>query len=346
VEATGFKTFVVPDLALAAGDRARVDASLAVGQATEQVQVTDLAPGRSTDTSSIGQAVTGRTVQDLPFNGRNFVQLAQPTPGITEGQSSALSGGSRPDYCRPTAALSANGQSDSLNNQTIDGTDNNERVIATIGVRPSIDAIAEFRIETNLYSAEIGRTAGAVVNIVTKSGTDEFHGSAYDFLRNDVLNARNFYATTGPKPEYRQNQFGGSLGGPIKKDKTFFFGDYEGNQAVQGITTILTVPTAFEEANVGNFSDIKGPALTASQINPIAAKYFALYPTPNLPGVANNFQSVTNKTISANTVDARIDHYFDSRNIFFARYTLNQIQTVLPSPLPGVNNGPDFESNA
>jgi hypothetical protein len=336
IEMVGFKAYVVGDLALAAGDRARVDATLTVGQVTEQVQVNEVSTALETDTSAVGEAITGRTVQDLPLNGRNFVQLAQLAPGVNEGPPGALSGGSRPDDRRPTASMSANGQSDSTNTETIDGTDNNERIISTIGVRPSIDAIAEFRVLTNVYDASIGRTAGAVINIVTKSGSNQFHGTAYDYFRNDVLNARNFYATVGPKPEYRQNQFGGSVGGPIRKDKTFFFADYEGNQAVQGQTAILTVPTAFEEANVGNFSDIKGPVLTAAQINPIAAKYFALYPAPNLPGVSNNYDSTTNKTVSANTMDARVDHYFSQNDIFFARYTLNQIQTALPSPLPAV----------
>lgn len=336
IEAPGFKQYSVADLALAAGDRARVDAKLAIGQVTESVEVNEVSTPLATDTSSLGQAITGRTVQDLPLNGRNFVQLAQLAPGVNEGPPNALAAGSRPDDRRPTASMVANGQSTVLNTETIDGTDNNERVTNTIGVRPSIDAIAEFSVQTNVYSAEISRTAGAIINIVTKSGTDQFHGTAYDFLRNDVLNARNFFATTS-KPEYRQNQFGGSIGGPIRKDKTFFFADYEGNQAVQGRTTILTVPTAFEEANVGNFSDIKGPVLTAAQINPIAAKYFALYPAPNLPGIANNFESITNKGVSANTVDARVDHYFTQNDLFFARYTLNQIDTTLPSELPRVN---------
>lgn len=146
-----------------------------------------------------------------------------------------------------------NGQPENMNNYMIDGMDNNERSVGTIIVKPSIDALQEVKVLTNLYPAETGRTGGAVINMITKSGTNAFHGSVFEFLRNDKFDAKDFFNVpqagnpfAGVKPEYRQNQFGGSLGGPIRKDKTFFFGDYEGLRVVQGKTFPTTIPTACE----------------------------------------------------------------------------------------------------
>ncbi len=172
--------------------------------------------------------VTEKQVQELPLNGRNFVQLAQLAAGANEGTATAISNGNRPDDRRQTSAVAANGQSDTLNQEFVDGLDNNEATIGTIGVRPSLDAISEFRVITNLYPAEAGKTPGAYINIITKSGTNQIHGSAYEFIRNDAVDARNFFARTGRTPEYRQNQFGGSIGGPIVRDRTFFFGRLRG----------------------------------------------------------------------------------------------------------------------
>ena len=337
VEADGFKKVTVSHVSISAGDRARIDERLQAGGAQETVQVTAASPALQTDSSTLGVAITEKSVQDLPLNGRNFVQLAQLTPGANEGPSGALSSGSRPDDRRQSSSLSANGQSDSFNTELIDGIDNNERVISTIGVRPSIDSIAEFRVQTNLYTAEVGRTAGAVINIVTRSGSNQFHGTVYEFLRNDVLNARNFFASTGAKPAYKQNQYGASLGGPILRDKTFFFGDYEGYRISQGITSVLTVPTAYEEQNVGDFTDIGGAKIPAVAVNSIAAKYFALYPAPNLSGSVNNYNSTSNRTQDSSTFDVRVDHSFNSQNLFFVRYTMNDVSTDMAGPLPVVD---------
>lgn len=337
VEAKGFKKSVVPEVTLAAGDRVRINAQMDTGSVVESVDVNATSPALQTDSSSVGIAITEKAVQDLPLNGRNFVQLAQLTPGANEGPAGALSSGSRPDDRRQSSAISVNGQSDSLNSELIDGTDNNERMIATIGVRPSIDSISEFRVETNLYTAEVGRTAGAVINIITKSGTNNVHGTAYDFVRNTALNARNYFATTGPKPYYNQNQFGGSVGGPIRKNKSFFFGDYEGYRISQGITSLLTVPTLYEEKNPGDFTDIGGVKVASSTLSPIALQYFALYPAPNLPGAVNNFNSTSDKSQNSNTYDARVDQTLSEKDSIFARFTLNDVNTTLTGPLPVVD---------
>ena len=169
---------------------------------------------------------------DLPLNGRNLTNLVQLSAGVTEGAFNAAGGGNHSTDRRLTSAFSANGQNDFLNNNMIDGMDNNERYFGTIVVRPSLDAVQEVKVSTNLYPAEVSRTEGGVADVITKSGTNTFHGSLFEYLRNDVLDARNYFATTGPKPELRQNQFGGSIGGPIQKNKTFFFGDYEGFRQV------------------------------------------------------------------------------------------------------------------
>ena len=240
---------------LASGDRARVDGRLTVGSVTESVQVTAESPLLQTDTSTVGARFTDKAVQDLPVAGRNIVRLVQMIPGASEGQVSSLANGTRPDDRRLTSSVSINGTADTQNNQLIDGLDNNERAIGTVGIKPSIDAIAEVMVQTNLYSAETGRTLGGVINILTKSGTNVLHGTAYDFVRNDMFDARSFFARS--KPELTQNQFGGSLGGPLRTDRTFFFVDYEGYRSTQGVTNLITVPTA--RMRTGDFSELSTP---------------------------------------------------------------------------------------
>jgi len=335
VDAPGFKSFIVPDLALAAGDRARVDAALQLGQQSETIEVTAQPAALQTDSSILQDTVTEKAVQDLPVNGRNFVTLAQVTAGANSGPPDGISSGTRPDDRRPTASVSVNGQGDLLNNQLLDGLDNNERNIGTIGVRPSIDAIAELRVQSNLYSADVGRTAGGVINILTKSGTNSFHGSAYEYLRNDALDARDFFALSSP--EYRQNQFGGSIGGPIRKNKTFFFADVEELRMVQGQVNTTTVPTAYEEAHPGDFSDIGGPVIPSFLIDPIGAKYFALYPTPNRPGAFNNYTSAFNEIQNNTTFDSRVDHHIDDNDALFARFSRNSTYTLVPGAFPEVD---------
>src|SRR5439155_18258229 len=207
---------------------------LQVGAVAENVTVTGESPLLQTDTATLSSLVTEKAVQDLPVNGRNFVRLVQLVPGATEGVPNSLASGTRPDDRRQTSAISINGALDNQNNQLIDGIDNNERFIGTVGVKPSIDAIAEVKVQTSMYTAEVGRTAGGVVNIITKSGSNAYHGSAFEFYRNDRFDARNFFATNVAKPVLHQNQYGGSLGGPVVKSRTFFFADFEGFGVTQG----------------------------------------------------------------------------------------------------------------
>lgn len=257
VKMSGFQTASITNLTVSAGDRRRADAALAVGAASETIEITTVASVLQTDTSSIGSNVSNRAVQDLPLNGRNFINLAQIIPGAAEGAPNSISSGTRPDDRRPTSSVSVNGQSEVLNDQLVDGLDNNERVIGTIGVRPAIDSIQEVRILTNTFSADGGRAGGALINVITKSGTNNFHGSLYEFFRNDKLNAYAYqFGAHAPKPRLRQNQFGGSLGGPIFKGKAFFYGDAEFFRQIRGgLPSSLTVPTLYQQQHPGDFSD-------------------------------------------------------------------------------------------
>ncbi len=336
VKAKGFADFEARSIKLAVGDRLRIDAKLAVGQQAVEVDVNATAAALQTDSSSVGTMITDRAVQDLPLNGRNYINLVQLSAGVAQGLSNAMNSGSRPDDRRLSSSYSANGQTDEVNNNLLDGMDNNERFIGTIGVRPSIDAVQEVRVTTNLPPAELGRTAGAVVDLITKSGTNQLHGSAFEFFRNDKLDANNFFANTAglPRNELRQNQFGGSVGGPIVKDKTFFFGDYEGYRQVAGTTSTVTVPTAFEHANPGNLTDIGGPVIPASQLDPLGEKLFSLYPTPNGPGTTNNFTASPRRTQYSTTYDVRVDHHISSQQTIYGRYSFNDVTTFTPNILP------------
>src|SRR5277367_4629220 len=254
VKAGGFQESITKDLAVEAGDRARADVHLQIGSASAVVEVTATTPLLQADSATVRSTVTAKAVQDLPLNGRNFVQLVQIVPGANEGPGNGLTSGGRPDDRRQTASFSVNGQDDTLNNYTIDGIDDNERIIGTIGVRPVVSAIQEISVQTNNYTAEAGRTAGGVVSVVTRAGTNQFHGTAYEFFRNDIFDARNVLQTTGSKPELRQNQFGGSIGGPIFKDRTFFFGDYEGYREVNGFTYTKTTLTQNEYNDINSIN--------------------------------------------------------------------------------------------
>ena len=297
--------------------------------------------------------MTAKAVQDLPLNGRNFVQLVALTPGANEGAGNSLSSGGRPDDRRTNAAgLSVNGQDESLNNWVVDGVDDNERVIGSIGVKPNVEGIQEITVETNSYAPEAGRTAGGVINIVTKSGTNRFHGSAYEYFRNDIFDGRNVLQTTGNKPELRQNQYGASINGPIFKDRTFFTFDYEGFRQVSGLTDTGTVPTQQEwndinGQNGGSLADLFSRTNNGTQalggaaaVNPLMLQYLKLYPAPTNPGAAagtSNFTISPSKTQNYNTYDARIDHKINDKNQIFARFTYNSVDTFTPPNFGTVN---------
>lgn len=377
VEAKGFKSFVAPNISLSAGDRARADAKMEVGDVSQTVEVSGtVAPALQTDTSTIGSLVPSQSVEDLPLDSRNIVRLVQLTAGATEGSPSSIAEGARPDDRRLTSAISMNGQGDSENTNLVDGFDNNERIIGFLGARPSIDAIQEVQVTSNKYDASVGRTGGAVIDVVTKAGTNEFHGSAFEFLRNKVLNTNPnwaFSGTSAPNPDFRQNQYGGSLGGPIFKDKTFFFVDYEGfAQAIGLLASTYTVPTMCEKGKivcpdgkqqVGDFSDINpvskpggsssqdtimGPDIPANLQTPLGLAFFNMYPLPTCgpgtsavcssgaAGFTNNYTSAPVRTQNSKTYDARVDQHFSDKNSLWGHITYNGETTITPNGFPNV----------
>ena len=344
IEAKGFRTFVTKGLNLSAGDRLRVDGKMAIGMASESVLVSAKS-ALQTDSSTIETSITTKTAADLPLNGRNLTNLVQLAPGVTEGAFNAAGGGNHSTDRRLTSAFSANGQNDFLNNNMIDGMDNNERYFGTIVVRPSIDAVQEVNVSTNLYSAEISRTEGGVADVITKSGTNTFHGTLFEYLRNDALDARNYFATTGRNPELRQNQFGGSMGGPIQKNKTFVFGDYEGFRQVYAQNTYTsTVPTTAQENLVA--ATAVGQTIPAGSllgntspvvVSELGKNLFTLYPRPMSSATINNFVYSPARTQFSHTFDVRVDHRFSDQDSLFGRYSFNDVNTNTPGSLPNVS---------
>lgn len=341
VSAKGFKTATIEPFALASGDRAREDAHLAIGSQGEVVEVEAQAPALKSDSSVLSNTVTEQATQELPLNGRNVYGLVQITAGATEGLNNGLASGNRPDDRRQTSSVSVNGQADVINNQLIDGMDNNERVIGSIGVRPSVDAIQEVNIQTNTFTAESGRSAGAIINVITKSGTNNIHGTAYEFIRNDALNANPYkFGAAIPKPHFRQNQFGGSIGGPIIKDRTFFFGDYEGFRLTRNQNpSQTTVPTAFERANVGNFTDNPAINTTVTPSDTAGLAYFNLFPMPTSTALSNNFTGTPSYKQVGDTADGRVDHRFSTQDFGYIRYTFNRLLTNVGGLFPAVTVG-------
>ncbi len=247
VNKEGFNAILRENVRLEVNQVARIDFSLEVGSVSETIEVTGALQSLESDSSSIGQVIETRAIEDLPLNGRNFVQLATLGPGVTGvgfGAANTIMSGNRPDDLRPGSELFSNGNREGSNNFLYDGVDNNERLTLAITLRPSVEAVREFKIQTNLFSAEQGRNAGATVNVISKSGSNEWHGSLYEFLRNDKLDARQYFADPNDaKPSFRQNQFGGSFGGKVVENKLFFFTNYEGFRKSQENAAVVTVPT-------------------------------------------------------------------------------------------------------
>ncbi len=348
VMSPSFKTFTATNVVVLASDRVRIDAKLQIGSADQQVDVVATPSALQTDSTAVGSTITEKTLLDAPLNGRNYFSLVQLQAGINPGSTTSFASGQNLGDRRLSSSISANGQQEIYNNNLVDGLDNNGRATAVVMLRPSVEAIGEIRTDINLYNAEVGRTSGAVINVITKSGTNAFHGSAYEFFRNDLTDARNFFATTSVlsrKPELRQNQFGGSLSGPVVRDKTFFFADYEGFRQIDGNGSVFltSVPTAAEQATPGYLGDIINPYthaalanLPAAQIDPTSLGYFKLFPSPNLPGIANNYLANPSASLYTNLGDLRLDHHFSARDSLFARYSYNGTKAFNPSAFPSV----------
>ncbi|MDQ6664298.1 MAG: TonB-dependent receptor [Acidobacteriota bacterium] len=331
-EKAGFARAARTGLQLDVSQTARVDFTLKIGAVTESVQVSAAALAVDSETSTVGQVINTRQILDLPLNGRNYLDLARLTTGV------APSFGSRTDS---KGTFSALGQHGLQTNILLDGVDNNSRFSGgqlgyeAQAVTPSIDAVQEFKVITNNNSAEYGFRMGGTVIVSTKSGTNGLHGSAYEFLRNDKLDATNFFGVGQPKPAFRRNQFGATAGGPAIRNRTFFFVSYEGTRIRMGETDISTVPTTAERT--GDFSatglkPLYDPATTrlnaagqyvrdrfpnnmipASRFDPVSAKAIALYPLPNLAGITNNYFFSPGNRNDTNEIDTRGDHNFSEK---------------------------------
>lgn len=369
VEATGFRKLLQTGITLEINQQARLDLTLQVGQVTEVTEVTAQAPLLQSDASSLGTVVNQKLVNQLPLNGRNFIQLATLSPGVNGvgySASGTIMSGTRPDDRRPGTEIFSNGNREGSNNFLYDGIDDNERLTLSIALRPAVEAVQEFKIQTNLYSADIGRNSGAVVDVITKSGTNKLHGSLFEFLRNSAMDSRNFFSPKGTAfPTFRLNQFGGSLGGPVVipklyngHDRTFFFVDYEGYRRDSQNLILGNVPTM--RMRNGDFSEtatIYDPASTVPNPNgsgfvrtpflnnqilpnrwdPISVKMINAYPTPTSPGRFNNYLSNTVQNQQWNQGDVRVDHQISSKDSFFARWSIQNTETHVPSTFPATS---------
>ena len=258
-EKTGFTKHINKGYVVQVGQTARLDIVMEVGSVTQSVEVTGAVPVLQSENAAVGQVIATTAVQQLPLNGRNMTQLAMITPGVTGlnyAPTNTIGSGVRPDELRPGGTtIEANGARDSANKLLLDGVDNTEMIAQTQIVRPSVESLQEFNIITSNAGPEYNRGAGAILVTSTRSGSNNLHGSVYEYIRNSDLDAKNFFVRPNtPIPLYRLNDFGGRLGGPIKRSKAFFFLNYEGYYEQAAGTQVNTVPTLLERQ--GNFQGI------------------------------------------------------------------------------------------
>jgi hypothetical protein len=349
VQKSGFAVASANEFTVTVGTRQRVDLVLQVASVSEAVTITGQAKQLETDTSSRGHAMEAAQIVNLPLNGRSYADLALLAPGVRRSTLNITpDGGSLRD-----ASYNINGMRSSLNNFIIDGVDNNAYGTSNQGfsnqiVQLSPDAVQEFRIETTNFSAEFGRAGGGVINATVKSGTNAFHGAAWDFLRNTDLNAVGFFKPReNRKPTLIQNQFGVAVGGPIKKDKLFFFADYEGYRRVRTALNLSTLPTM--EQRAGNLGIPVTNPLTGetfangiiplSAMTPFARKVLSELPATNRAGLANNFESLPRQTDQNDKGDIRIDYYVSQKLNVFGRYSHRLMNNFEPPAIPGPSGG-------
>lgn len=346
----GFKTETVTDLLLNVVDRARVDFSMEVGEMSEQVEVRATGGLLQTDSSEVGLVVTTEQLSDLPLNGRNFIQLNELSAGAVQN-----TGFRSTWYAFFGGNYSINGSGPDGNNFLVDGIRNMGINDTRVSSRVNLDSIAEFKQQAGLYSAEFGSGGGAQINLVTKSGTNNISGSAFGFLRDSAFDARNFFARPREErreqglsdtPPFSQHQFGGTIGGPIARDRTFFFGQYEGFRLRKSFSRYFTVPT--DAMRAGDFSGLApifdplttdasgrrvqfhGNRIPAERLDPVALNVLErLYPRANHPGLANNYFE---SPLERNTFDQtgiKIDHKISANNTIMGRYNFDDQRRLI-----------------
>jgi len=362
-ELSGFKKVTLENIDVGVDQRVRVDVKLEMGAMTEAVTITAESPLVQTSSSELGTTVRSEQIEALPLNGRNFVNLTRTIPGVLRGIPGANIDGAGSLAWRASASFSANGQRPRDNNYMLDGVDNNETWLQTVVIFPTPDALDEFKMQTSTYSAEFGRSLGGVVNLQIKSGTNQLRGSAYEFHRDDAFDANNFFNNRAgrAKPDFTQNQFGGTVGGAIFRDKTFFFTDYQGHREEQGQTFLSTVPTLAMRR--GDFSEINRPifdptnglqfngnVIPDGRIDQVARNILnQLYPEPNTAGsrsatgqIVNNYLINPIKERQDNQFDVKVDHSLTSNNRFFTRYSFQKTHRIQPATLPHGDSGVTF----
>ena len=320
VTAPGFSTEVRTGVTLTVGAKQVLDIAMRVGQVSERVQVTGEAPTVELASSTIGAVVNSTTVRELPLNGRSWTDLATLQPGVVaiETQLPFTSGSNRGSRGFG-AQISISGGRPQQNNYRLDGISINDYSNggpgSVLGGNLGVDAIQEFSVLTSNYSTEYGRTSGGVVNAITRSGTNQFHGSVYEFLRNSALDARNFF-DQATIPPFKRNQFGASAGGPIRKDRTFVFGDYEAIRQSKGITLVSVVPSAAARAGILSSGNVT--------VDPTVQKFLGIYPLPNAgltaSGDSGKFAFAGQQIVSENFFTTRVDHKFSDKDALFGTY--------------------------
>jgi hypothetical protein len=365
VEQQGFQATTVPDIRLQVDEHRELDFKLSTAAVQTSVEVSATSVAIQTADATLGQVITSQQVADLPLNGRDFVQLANLTPGVTTetNPNSFFNGGASSEAsARGSYSLSVGGSRANTTDWLLDGVDNNELTAGAIAILSSIDSIQEFKVLTYNYSAEWGTRGGPTVLINTKSGSDQFHGSLFEFLRNTDLDARSIFATS--TEQFNLNQFGAALGGPIKKNKTFFFADYEQKYQRHGIPFTGVMPTvAMRE---GNFTDnafgqpntvqltnpttgapLASNIIPSNLIDPIGQKLINLYPLPNAnnPGLGYNYVSEPVRKLNEGKFDIRMDENLTEKDTLFARFSYDQAQSYVPGGSTGFAEAGAFASN-
>ena len=359
VQAPGFETVNTQPVNVTVDSRPRVDVAMKVGATSDNVTVSTNESQLATDTSDRGLTVQEREIQDLPLNGREYTDLALLTPGV---QVSSLQDGT---ITQRRGAFNVNGNRSSVNNFLLDGLDNNSYQPANQGfnneaITESVDAVAQFKIQTDNYAAEFGRAGGAIVNVTTMSGTNQIHGRLWEYLRNTFLDAAGpFYEQAGVKPTLIQNQFGAAIGGPIKHDSIFWFADYEGFRQVTTSYQEATLPTADERKGIFDspvpgttYMGLRNPytkvafvngAIPSTDITPFAAAVIAALPMPTIPGFGANYISLPKNINFRDIGDVRIDAQPNQRLHAFLRYTQQSNHIFegphIPGPAGGDGNG-------
>jgi hypothetical protein len=317
----------VQDLTLLLNQEIRVDIPLLAGSLSEQITVTGTRALLRTENATLGGVIETRQITGLPLDGRNFTELALLAPGVAPAAPGSA-GSVRGDF-----AINVNGAREDSNSFLLDGVLNVDPKLNAQAVNPPPDAVREFEVLTSSYDASFARNAGAQINAVLRSGTNRFHGVAYEFFRNAAFDARNYFAPGGePKPQYQRNQFGGALGGPIRRDRTFFFADYEGRRIREGITRVTNVPTARQRT--GDFSEsitpvidpftqqpFPGNRIPQERLHPVGAAIAALYPLPNRDTPGANFVSSPSQRDRNDQFDIRVDHALTRSSDLSFRYS-------------------------